>query len=95
MYLNVVRAKVRPDKVDEFAQKWRDIYGAATRGMTQSQHGYCSADRASGTVVAIWIWSQQPDETQLRPAIVEFASQTAELQLEPPSREWYEILQHI
>ncbi len=95
MYLSVVRAKVRPDKVEAFAQKWRDIYGSAVTGMAQSQHGYCSADRSSGTVVAIWIWSQQPDETQLRPAIVECASQTADLQLEPPNREWYEILQQI
>ncbi len=95
MYLNVVRAKVRPEKVEEFAQKWRDIYDAATRDMAHSQQGYCSADRSSGAVVAIWIWSEQPDETQLRPAIMEFASQTANLKLEPPSREWYEIFQRI
>jgi hypothetical protein len=95
MYLNAIRAKVQPDKLEEFVQKWRDVYGLVARGMPQLQQGYCSADRASGTLLAVWLWSQKPDEAQMRQASEEFSSQTADLLVEPPTREWYEVLQQI
>ena len=87
MYLNAIRTKVQPDKLEEFAQKWREVYGPVARGMPQFQQGYCSADRATGTLLAVWLWSQKPDVSQLRQAIEEFSSQTADLLVEPTTRE--------
>jgi hypothetical protein len=95
MYLNAIRTKVQPGKLEEFAQKWRDFYGPVARGMPQFQQAYCSADRATGTLLVVWLWSQKPDEAQMSQAIEEFGSQIGDMGVEPPTREWYEVFQQI
>jgi len=97
MYLSIVRGKVQPGKAEEFAQKWKDFYGSRHREMSEFQQGYYAADRATDTTLAVGLWSEKPDETQLRQARQEFFAQISDLTVtaEPPSREWYEVLQHI
>ena len=96
MYLSIVRGKVQPGKAEEFAQKWKDFYGSRLREMPEFQQGYYAADRATDTELAVGLWSEKPDETQLRQARQEFFAQISDLTVtaEPPSLEWYEVLQH-
>jgi hypothetical protein len=64
-------------------------------GRVPFQQAYFSADRASGTLLAVWLWSQKPNEAQMRQAIEAFTSQIADLVVEPATREWYEVFQHF
>jgi hypothetical protein len=95
MYLFAVRAKVQPGKAEEFAQKWKDFYGSHARDLPEFQQAYYAADRATDTTLAVWVWSEKPNEAQLRQAMQEFTSQIRDLTAGPPSPEWYEVLQHI
>jgi hypothetical protein len=95
MYLTTVRGKVQPGKAEEFAQKWKDFYGSRLREMPEFQQSYYAADRATDTTLAVGLWSEKPDEAQLRQIMQEFRAQIRDLLAEPPSQEWYEVLQHI
>jgi hypothetical protein len=95
MYLSTVRVKVQPGKAEEFAQKWKDFYGSHAREMPEYQQSYNATDRASDTTLAVVVWSEKPDEAQLRQIMQEFRAQTRDLLAGPPSVEWYEVLQHF
>jgi quinol monooxygenase YgiN len=95
MYLSIVRGKVQPGKAEEFAQKWKDFYGSRLREMPELQQSYYAADRATDTTLGVSLWSEKPDEAQLRQIMQEFRAQISDLLAEPPSLEWYEVLQHI
>lgn len=95
MYLSTVQAKVQPGKAEELAQKWKDFYGSRARDWPGFQQAYQAADRATDTTLAVGVWSDQPDEAQLRQAMQEFGAQIRDLIAEPPSVEWYEVLQHF
>ena len=95
MYLSTVRVKVQPGKAEELAQKWKDFFGSRAREMPEFQQGYYATDRATDTTLAVGLWSEKPDEAQLRRASQEFSAQIRDLLAGPPSLEWYEVLQHI
>ena len=97
MYLSTIRGKVQPGKAEELAQKWKDFYGSRARDWPGFQQAYQAADRATNTILAVALWSEKPDETQLQQIMQEFFAQISDLTVtaEPPSREWYEVLQHI
>jgi hypothetical protein len=86
MYLSIVRGKVQP---------WKDFYGSRLREMPELQQSYYAADRATDTTLGVSLWSEKPDEAQLRQIMQEFRAQISDLLAEPPSLEWYEVLQHI
>jgi heme-degrading monooxygenase HmoA len=95
MYMFAVRAKVQPRKAEEFAQMWKDFYSSRASDLPGFQQAYYAADRATDMTLAVWIWSEKPDEAQLRQAMQEFSAQIRDLTAGPPSPEWYEVLQHI
>jgi len=95
MYLFAVRANVRPGKAEEFAQKWKDFYNSRKKENPEFQQAYFSADRATGAVLTVSVWSTKPDEAQVRQDMQEFASQIMDLAAGPPSPEWYEVLQQF
>lgn len=95
MYIFAVRAKVQPGKADEFALKWKDFYGPRAGDLPGFQQAYYSADRATDTTLAVWVWSARPNDAQLRQAMQEFTAQIRDLTAGPPSPEWFEVLQHI
>jgi hypothetical protein len=63
--------------------------------MPEFQQSYYAADRATDTTLAVGLWSEKSDEAQLRQIMQEFRAQISDLLAEPPSLEWYEVLQHI
>jgi quinol monooxygenase YgiN len=95
MYIFAVQAKVQPGKAEEFAQKWKDFYGSRTSDLPGFQQAYYTADRATDTTLAVWLWSAKPDEAQLRQTMQEFSIQIRDLTAGPPSPDWYEVLQRI
>jgi quinol monooxygenase YgiN len=95
MYLSTIRGKVQPGKAEELAQKWKDFYGPRARDWPGFQQAYQAADRATDTVLMVAVWSEKPDEAQLRQAMQEFRSLIRDLMAEPPPLEWYEVLQHF
>ena len=95
MYIFAVRAKVHPGKAEEFAQAWKDFYSSRARDLPGFRQAYYAADRAADTTLAVWIWSEKPDEARLRQAMQEFSAQIRDLTVGSPSPEWYEVLQHI
>ena len=95
MYLSTVRFKVQPGKAEEFAQKWKDFYGPSARDWPGFQQAYQAADRATDTTLMVGVWSEKPDEAWLRQVMQEFRAQIRDLIAEPPSVEWYEVLQHF
>jgi heme-degrading monooxygenase HmoA len=97
MYLSAIRVKVQPGKAEELAQKWKDFYGSRARDWPGFQQAYNATDRATDTTLAVALWSEKPDEAQLRQAMQEFRAQTRDLTAgpPPPSVEWYEVLQHF
>jgi hypothetical protein len=95
MYLSIVRVKVQPGKAEEFAQKWKDFFGSRARDWPGSHQAYNATDRATDTTLAVGLWSEKPDEAQLRQAGQEFSAQIRDLTAGPPSLEWYEVLQHF
>lgn len=95
MWLFVVRGMAQPGTIDEFAQKWRDVYSVRFPAMPEFVKAYFSADRQADTWLAVAVWSAQPDEAQLRQAIQELGRQIGSLNVGPPSAEWLEVLQEI
>lgn len=79
MYVYAVRGNVPHGKAEEFAQKWRDFYGPRAREMPEFQRTYFSADRATNTVLVVWLMSKKPDEAQERQALQECTSQISDL----------------
>jgi heme-degrading monooxygenase HmoA len=95
MYVFAVRANVQPGKAEEVAQKWKDFYGSSAHEYPGFQQAYFSADRATGAVLALSVWSTKPEEAQVLQGVQAFASQIRDLEAGPASPQWYEVLQHI
>jgi hypothetical protein len=95
MLLFAVSGKAHPGTLEEFAQKWQDVYRSHFPKMPGFVQAYFSANHEANTWLAVALWSEQPDETQLRQAIQELGGQIASIIAGPPSAEWLEVLQQI
>lgn len=95
MILFAVSGKTQPGMIEEFAQKWQDIYRTHFPKMPGFKQAYFSANREANTWLAVALWSERPDETQLHQAIQELGGQIASIIAGPPSAEWFEVLQQI
>jgi hypothetical protein len=95
MWLFAVRGKTQPGTTEEFAEQWRAVYSVRFPEMPEFVRAYFSADRQTNTWLALALWSERPDEQQLRQAIAALGGQIEPLLDGPPSAEWLEVLKEV
>ncbi len=93
--LFAVSGKAHPGTMEEFAQKWQEVYRTHFPKMPEFVQAYFSANQEANTWLAVAFWSTRPDETLLRQAIQELGERIGSIIAGPPSAEWFEVLQQI
>ncbi len=96
MYARVISGQVKPEKLDEFARKWKETIKAGLQNeSTRPSKIYLSADRSTGKIRTFGVLNQPPNEEAFNRTFGNFTSQVSDILTERPTVETFEILDTI
>ena len=95
MFMRIVRPQIKPDKVEEAAQRWKEFVGSRARQNPKFKSGYMAASADRSSVVAITLWDELPDEAATKQFQSDVAAHLQDLLTGPPSFDEYEILAQL
>ena len=94
MYMRIVRGQPHPRHAEAVAHRWKEYVAPRLGDLPGFRHGYLSVERVTNRIAVVTIWDAIPDEA-VDEAMQEFRQQLADITVEPPAIEDYEVLAEL
>ena len=94
MYMRIVRGQPHPRQAEAVAHRWQEYVAPRLGDLPGFRHGYLSVERETNRIAVVTIWDAIPDEA-VDEAMQEFRQQLADITVEPPVIEDYEVLAEL